>query len=103
MSAENDDFQPRSDRSSTPAGNPDARRDLVSVIKVSEYREHARECRELASKMDLDENREQMLSLAAHWEQLARDREDLLRRHPELDEHGEPEETEERRDSPTKN
>lgn len=60
--------------------------------KASEYREHARECRELAAKMDIDANREQLLAMAAQWEQLARDRIALVRKHPELaieDEHEE--------------
>jgi hypothetical protein len=51
--------------------------------KASEYREHARECRKLASQMGA--SREVLLRMAAHWEQLADDRADLLRRHPELD------------------
>lgn len=52
--------------------------------KASEYREHARECRELAAKMDSGEQREQLLRMAAHWERLAKDRSELVERHPEL-------------------
>ena len=52
--------------------------------KASEYRQHAQECRDLAAKMELGEQREQLLGMAAHWEQLARDRSELIRLHPEL-------------------
>jgi hypothetical protein len=58
--------------------------------KASEYRAHARECRELAAKMDRVSDRELLQAMAAHWEQLARDRDDLIRRHPELAVNGEP-------------
>lgn len=47
--------------------------------KASEYREHARECRELAALMVKPKNREQLLRMAAHWEQLAEDGERLVR------------------------
>jgi len=57
--------------------------------KASEYREHARECRELAAKMDFDEQRQLMLQMAGHWDRLAEDRFDLIRRHPELAHPGE--------------
>jgi hypothetical protein len=53
--------------------------------KASEYRAHARECRDLASKMDADASRELLLQMAAQWDQLADDRAELLSRHPELD------------------
>jgi hypothetical protein len=57
--------------------------------KASEYRQHAVECRELAAKMELGEQREQLLRMAAHWEQLAKDRSELVRKHPELRHEGE--------------
>ena len=47
--------------------------------KASEYLEHARECRELASKMEKPQAREQLLKMARHWEQLALDRERMTR------------------------
>lgn len=53
---------------------------------------HASECRELAAKMALGEQREQLLRMAAHWDQLASDRSAMIRRHPELAHQGEPEE-----------
>lgn len=62
--------------------------------KASQYREHARECRELAAKMETAADREQMLAMAAHWERLARDRLALVRKHPELAIDGEREEIE---------
>lgn len=52
--------------------------------KASEYRAHARECRELAAQMDSPSQRDQMLAMAAHWEQLARDRTEFIRKHPEF-------------------
>lgn len=52
--------------------------------KASEYRMHAAECRQLAAKMELGEQREQLLSMARHWDDLATDRANLIRLHPEL-------------------
>jgi hypothetical protein len=52
--------------------------------KASEYRQHALECRELAAKMDSGDQREQLMAMARHWDQLAADRADLVRLHPEL-------------------
>jgi hypothetical protein len=57
--------------------------------KASEYRQHAKECRTLASAMQSDEQREQLLQMAEHWENLARDRVQLIRLHPELASAGE--------------
>jgi hypothetical protein len=52
--------------------------------KASEYRLHAAECRQLAAKMESGEQREQLLGMARHWDELARDRAALVRLHPEL-------------------
>lgn len=60
--------------------------------KASEYRQHARECRDLAASMPSAEQREQLLQMAEHWDKLAADRADLIARHPELAQHGEQEE-----------
>ena len=60
--------------------------------KASEYREHAQQCRDLAKRMTLGEQRDQLLDMAVTWEKLAAERSDLVRRHPELsigDEHAE--------------
>ena len=46
--------------------------------KVSEYRQHAAECRALAAKMAVDENRGQMLEMAATWDRLADERAQAL-------------------------
>ncbi len=51
--------------------------------KASEYRNHAQECRRLADGM-IGSQREQLLEMAATWEQLAAERSELVRRHPEL-------------------
>lgn len=49
----------------------------LPMKKASEYRRHADECRQLASLMD-GEQRDQLLSMATTWEQLAADRERRL-------------------------
>jgi hypothetical protein len=54
------------------------------VKKASEYRLHADECRTLAAQMESGEQRDQLLTMAANWDQLAAERAELIRRHPEL-------------------
>jgi len=60
--------------------------------KASEYRQHAEECRALASKMDSEDQRAQLLQMADQWEKLAADRLALISNHPELAHEGEYEE-----------
>jgi len=60
--------------------------------KASEYRLHAKECRELAAHMESDEQRALMLQMAEHWDKLANDRVEMIGRHPELAHDGEHEE-----------
>jgi hypothetical protein len=52
--------------------------------KASEYRQHAEECRVLAQRMELGDQRNQLLEMAATWDKLAADRSELVRRHPEM-------------------
>jgi hypothetical protein len=52
--------------------------------KASEYRQHAQECRALAARMERGDARDQLLRMAATWEELARERSALIERHPEL-------------------
>jgi hypothetical protein len=52
--------------------------------KASEYRAHARECRELAAKMVAERDRQMLMKMATLWEQLAEDRLQLVRRYPDL-------------------
>jgi len=52
---------------------------------VEEYRKHAEECRVLAKQVPEGEQRNQLLEMARTWDNLAADRERLLRNHPELD------------------
>ena len=52
--------------------------------KASEYRLHAEECRQLASRMDSGEQRDQLLTMAHTWDRLAEERSELVLRHPEL-------------------
>lgn len=56
--------------------------------KVSEYREHARECRALAAGMD-GERRAQLLDMAATWDRLGDERAEMVERYPELAQPGE--------------
>ena len=46
--------------------------------KVHEYREHAAECRALASAMSDENHREQLLKMAAIWEGMAQERERIV-------------------------
>ncbi|HYG27941.1 MAG TPA: hypothetical protein VD906_13675 [Caulobacteraceae bacterium] len=57
--------------------------------KASEYRLHAEECRQLASRMNSGEQRDQLLTMAQTWDRLAAERSELVRRHPELGMEGE--------------
>lgn len=52
-----------------------------SVKTVADYRKHALECRALAKQMD-QAAREQLLVMAATWDQLADQREKALRAEP---------------------
>jgi hypothetical protein len=65
--------------------------------KASEYRLHAAECRQLAAKMESGDQREQLLSMARHWDELAQDRAALIHLHPELAMEGEQAEEVDRR------
>ncbi|WP_157934685.1 hypothetical protein [Microvirga ossetica] len=52
---------------------------------AAEYRKHAEECRVLAKQVPEGEHRDQLLEMARTWDNLAADRETLVRNHPELD------------------
>ena len=52
--------------------------------KASEYRKHAAECRELAKQVPEGPQRDQLLEMARTWDNLAEDRDALVRKHPEL-------------------
>ena len=52
---------------------------------AAEYRKHAEECRVLAKQVPEGEHRSQLLEMARTWDNLAADREKLVRNHPELD------------------
>lgn len=43
--------------------------------QAAEYRQHASDCRAIAAGMSESAHREQLLKMAAKWEELARDRE----------------------------
>jgi hypothetical protein len=53
--------------------------------KASEYRQHAEECRTLAQGMEPGDQRNQLLEMAATWDNLAADRSDMVRRNPDMD------------------
>ena len=55
-----------------------------TMKKASQYRQHAEECRVLARGADSENLREQLLIMAETWERLAREREELVIKHPEL-------------------
>jgi hypothetical protein len=59
--------------------------------KASEYRQNAAECRQLAAGVK-GIQRDQLLEMAATWEQLAADRSDLVQRYPEFGQDAEPSE-----------
>lgn len=63
-----------------------------AMKKASEYRQHAEECRKLASRMEGGDARDQLLRMAATWEDLARERSALVQRHPEVAVEGEAQE-----------
>jgi hypothetical protein len=52
---------------------------------AAEFRKHAEECRILAKQVPEGEQRNQLLEMARTWDNLATDRENLVRNHPELD------------------
>ena len=52
---------------------------------AAEYRKPAEECRVLAKQVAEGEHRDQLLEMARTWDNLAADREKLVRNHPELD------------------
>ena len=58
--------------------------------KASEYQEHARECRALATGMKPGDERDQLLRMAETWDALARDRAKIVRLNPELEQKGAP-------------
>lgn len=47
--------------------------------KASEYRKHAKECRALATQSMSDEHRKQLLAMAHTWDNLAKEREQLVK------------------------
>jgi hypothetical protein len=51
--------------------------------KASEYRRHAEECRALAKGVQ-GEQKVQLLEMAATWDNLAAERTEFIKRHPEL-------------------
>jgi len=54
------------------------------VKKASEYRKHAEECRILAKQVPEGPQREQLLEMARTWDNLANDRDALVKKYPEL-------------------
>ena len=52
--------------------------------KASEYRQHAAECRAMAAQVNPGPQRDQLLEMARTWENLATDRAEMIKRHPDL-------------------
>ena len=48
------------------------------MLKVSEHKQHAAECRDIASRMRNPEQRHQLEDIAQAWEMLAIEREKFL-------------------------
>ena len=46
---------------------------------VAEFRKHAEECRQLAKKLTLEDDKKAMVLMAAVWEKVANDRERELK------------------------
>ena len=46
---------------------------------IEDYRQHANECRQLASRARTPEERDMILNMAATWEELARSREKMVK------------------------
>lgn len=61
------------------AGRATSARKAPAMKKAIEYRQHAADCRALAAQMDLGEHRDQLLRMAAAWEELAHDRDRMPR------------------------
>jgi hypothetical protein len=52
------------------------------MLKVAEYRQHAADCRIMASKTKDSEQRKMLDDMASCWERLAIEREQYLSSHP---------------------
>lgn len=52
----------------------------MAMKKAAEYRGHASECRSLAERTPLGDQRDQLLEMARTWEALAAERDRLARR-----------------------
>ena len=52
--------------------------------KASEYRKHAEECRALARQVPEGPQRDQLLEMARTWDALAKDRDALVQKYPEI-------------------
>lgn len=55
----------------------------MAMNRASEYRQHARECRELAASMEVAAHREQLIAMADAWDKMADERVALIERHPD--------------------
>ena len=52
------------------------------MLKVAEYRQHAADCRKMASTAKLSEQRQMLEKMAESWDALANEREQFLKLHP---------------------
>jgi hypothetical protein len=55
-----------------------------AMQKADEYQRHAQECRDLAATMSSAEHRDQLLEMAKIWEDMAKERETFVGKHPEF-------------------
>jgi hypothetical protein len=49
------------------------------VSKAAEFRHHAQECRRLAARMQASDERDRLLGMAGHWDELAKECAGLMR------------------------
>jgi hypothetical protein len=73
----------RSEQRSIAASPPHSIKQTMKT--AAEYRKHAQERWVLAQQMPAGEQRNQLLEMARTWDNLAADREKLVRNHPDLD------------------
>jgi len=59
------------------------------MLKVAEYRQHAADCRNMATKANDPDQRKMLENMAASWDVLAAEREKFLKVSPTVLEHSE--------------
>jgi hypothetical protein len=55
------------------------------MLKIEDFRQHAADCRKMASTVRDQEHRKMLEDMASAWDELAAERAQFLRRHPQED------------------